>query len=189
MEDWLCWQDVPGAARAVGMLMARNPYGELLPCHRVVSASGELSSRSFRQEQARRLRAEGVEVVDFHVDLSRYGWDGTEPIIKGGDLCVPERSGNAHLFTAVGFRHWNTGPGVPVISSTSWLRRMSHVWEIMPICHTDSSFSPAQCSLCPGRQSPAHRPAALCGIRVSVPAGNSPGWTGDGTVPRSAIPR
>ena len=66
----------PRAARAVGMLMARNPYGELLPCHRVVSASGELSSRSFRQEQARRLRAEGVEVVDFHVDLSRYGWDG-----------------------------------------------------------------------------------------------------------------
>ena len=66
----------PRAARAVGMLMARNPYVELLPCHRVVSASGELSSRSFRQEQARRLRAEGVEVVDFHVDLSRYGWDG-----------------------------------------------------------------------------------------------------------------
>ena len=66
----------PRAARAVGMLMACNPYGELLPCHRVVSASGELSSRSFRQEQARRLRAEGVEVVDFRVDLSRYGWDG-----------------------------------------------------------------------------------------------------------------
>ena len=66
----------PRAARAVGMLMARNPYGELLPCHRVVYASGELSSRSFRQEQARRLRAEGVEVVDFRVDLSRYGWDG-----------------------------------------------------------------------------------------------------------------
>ena len=66
----------PRAARAVGMLMARNPYGELLPGHRVVSASGELSSRSFRQEQARRLRAEGVEVVDFRVDLSRYGWDG-----------------------------------------------------------------------------------------------------------------
>ena len=66
----------PRAARAVGMLMALNPYGELLPCPRVVSASGELSSRSFRQEQARRLRAEGVEVVDFRVDLSRYGWDG-----------------------------------------------------------------------------------------------------------------
>ena len=46
------------------------------PGHRVVSASGELSSRSFRQEQARRLRAEGVEVVEFRVDLSRYGWDG-----------------------------------------------------------------------------------------------------------------
>ena len=66
----------PRAARAVGMLMARNPYGELLPCHRVVSASGELSSRSFREEQAQRLRAEGVQVENFRVDLSRYGWDG-----------------------------------------------------------------------------------------------------------------
>ena len=66
----------PRAARGVGMLMARNPYGELLPCHRVVSASGELSSRSFREEQAQRLRAEGVQVENFRVDLSRYGWDG-----------------------------------------------------------------------------------------------------------------
>ena len=66
----------PRAARVVGMLMARNPYGELLPCHRVVSASGELSSRSFREEQAQRLRAEGVQVENFRVDLSRYGWDG-----------------------------------------------------------------------------------------------------------------
>ena len=36
----------PRAARAVGMLMARNPYGELLTCHRVESASGELSGRN-----------------------------------------------------------------------------------------------------------------------------------------------
>ena len=55
----------PRAARVVGM-----------PCHRVVSASGELSSRSFREEQAQRLRAEGVQVENFRVDLSRYGWDG-----------------------------------------------------------------------------------------------------------------
>lgn len=88
MEDWLCWQDVPRAARAVGMLMARNPLWGTIALSSVVSASGELSSRSFRQEQARRLRAEGVEVVDFSVDLSRYGWDGRSPIIKGGDLCV-----------------------------------------------------------------------------------------------------
>ena len=66
----------PRAARVVGMLMARNPYGSAVPCHRVVSASGELSSRSFREEQARRLRAEGVEVVEYHVDLRRYGWKG-----------------------------------------------------------------------------------------------------------------
>ena len=66
----------PNAARAVGTLMARNPYGGLLPCHRVVSSTGRLSSREFRQEQACRLREEGVEVKDFTVDLKRYGWDG-----------------------------------------------------------------------------------------------------------------
>lgn len=66
----------PRAARVVGMLMARNPYGELLPCHRVVSASGELFSRSFREEQAQRLRAEGVRWKISVWDLSRYGWDG-----------------------------------------------------------------------------------------------------------------
>lgn len=78
----------PRAARAVGMLMAQNPYGELLPCHRVIAASGRLSSRSFRVEQARRLREEGVEVsADYRVDLSRYGWDGVSEEKEGEAGC------------------------------------------------------------------------------------------------------
>lgn len=68
----------PKAARAVGTLMAQTPYGGLLPCHRVVSSTGKLSSRDFRQEQARRLKAEGIEVHDFTVDLKQYGWNGRE---------------------------------------------------------------------------------------------------------------
>lgn len=30
----------PGAARAVGQAMARNPFAPIIPCHRVVPASG-----------------------------------------------------------------------------------------------------------------------------------------------------
>lgn len=36
----------PGAARAVGQLMARNPLPILIPCHRVVGANGKLTGYS-----------------------------------------------------------------------------------------------------------------------------------------------
>lgn len=49
----------PGAARAVGNLLRTNPG---LPWWRVVNASGRLVPGS-EQEQAQRLRAEGVKVV------------------------------------------------------------------------------------------------------------------------------
>jgi methylated-DNA-[protein]-cysteine S-methyltransferase len=32
---------VPGAARAVGQAMARNPFAPIVPCHRVVAANGK----------------------------------------------------------------------------------------------------------------------------------------------------
>lgn len=63
-----------------------------------------------------------------------------------------------------------------------------HVWEIMPICHTDSSFSPHN-ALCARAGNPLLIDLQPFVDQVSFPAGNSPGWTGDGTVPRSAIPR
>lgn len=53
----------PGAARAVGSVLRRSSG---LPWWRVVAASGRLVSGK-RDEQARRLRAEGVEVVDGRV--------------------------------------------------------------------------------------------------------------------------
>ena len=49
----------PGAARAVGNLLARS--GAELPWWRVVRASGRLATGK-EQDQARRLRAEGVTV-------------------------------------------------------------------------------------------------------------------------------
>ena len=54
----------PGAHRAVGALLARGPVG--IPWWRVVRADGHLSAPDVR-DQARRLRAEGVTVVDGRV--------------------------------------------------------------------------------------------------------------------------
>jgi methylated-DNA-protein-cysteine methyltransferase-like protein len=53
----------PGAARAVGNLLAR---GDGLPWWRVVNASGRLAPGKER-EQARRLRAEGVDAREGRV--------------------------------------------------------------------------------------------------------------------------
>lgn len=69
---------VPGRARLVGRLLGEVPDGMELPWFRVLRASGQIAmpagSRGFR-EQARRLRAEGVEVRNGRVPLARFGLD------------------------------------------------------------------------------------------------------------------
>ncbi len=61
----------PGAARAVGSLLGRLSDAELC-WWRVVTTTGRLAPNC-EQEQARRLRVEGVEIVDGRVrGLSRY---------------------------------------------------------------------------------------------------------------------
>ena len=57
----------PGAARAVGNLLCTVPG---LPWWRVVNAAGRLAPRS-EKEQAQRLRAEGVKVVNGKVKLRK----------------------------------------------------------------------------------------------------------------------
>jgi methylated-DNA-protein-cysteine methyltransferase-like protein len=70
---------LPGRARLVGKLLGETPDGLELPWYRVLRASGQIAlprdSDGFR-EQCRRLRAEGVEVKDGRVPLSRFGMDG-----------------------------------------------------------------------------------------------------------------
>jgi methylated-DNA-protein-cysteine methyltransferase related protein len=56
----------PGAARAVGNVLA-SCVG--VPWWRVVRSNGELAANS-REEQARRLRREGVKVRDGRIDRS-----------------------------------------------------------------------------------------------------------------------
>ncbi|UGB38644.1 MGMT family protein [Frateuria soli] len=69
---------LPGRARLVGKLLGETPDGMNLPWYRVLRASGQVAlppgSRGFR-EQCRLLRAEGVEVVNGRVPLSRFGLD------------------------------------------------------------------------------------------------------------------
>jgi methylated-DNA-protein-cysteine methyltransferase-like protein len=69
---------LPGRARLVGRLLGETPDGMVLPWHRVLRANGAIAlpvgSRGFR-EQTRRLRAEGVEVKNGRVPLSRFGLD------------------------------------------------------------------------------------------------------------------
>ncbi|WP_266171252.1 MGMT family protein [Dyella subtropica] len=69
---------LPGRARLVGRLLGEVPDGMELPWFRVLRASGEVAlpagSRGFR-EQCRLLRAEGVEVKNGRVPLSRFGLD------------------------------------------------------------------------------------------------------------------
>ena len=70
---------LPGRARLVGKLLGKTPADMPLPWHRVLRASGQIAlppgSRGFR-EQCRLLRAEGIEVHQGRVPLSRFGLDG-----------------------------------------------------------------------------------------------------------------
>lgn len=69
----------PGRARLVGKLLGDTPDGMVLPWYRVLRAGGQIAlppgSRGFR-EQCRLLRAEGIEVSNGRVPLSRFGLDG-----------------------------------------------------------------------------------------------------------------
>ena len=63
-------------SRAVGNALHKNKDPENIPCYRVVNAKGGLSGAfafGGENEQARRLMADGIEVVDGKVDLKRFG--------------------------------------------------------------------------------------------------------------------
>ena len=52
----------PGAARAVGQALGKNPFAPTVPCHRVVAASGlgGFSAKGGVAAKARLLRKEGA---------------------------------------------------------------------------------------------------------------------------------
>ena len=74
-----CLSGSPRAARIVGGALHRCPNSSIIPCHRVVNRFGGLADLfgfSGREEHKGRLEAEGVEVINYTVDLEMFGWDG-----------------------------------------------------------------------------------------------------------------
>lgn len=71
----------PKMARAVGNALHKNPDPDGIPCFRVVNAKGELAGEfafGGAGEQAKLLKAEGIEVINGRVDLTRYQWKSEE---------------------------------------------------------------------------------------------------------------
>ena len=66
----------PKLARVVGNILHVNPDPDYFPCYKVVNARGQLSAHfgfGGIAEQKRRLEREGIQVVDYTVDLNIYG--------------------------------------------------------------------------------------------------------------------
>lgn len=62
-------------ARVVGNMLHSNPDGERYPCYKVVNKNGQLShAYAFGgiEKQKEKLEAEGIEVIDYKVDLKKY---------------------------------------------------------------------------------------------------------------------
>jgi methylated-DNA-[protein]-cysteine S-methyltransferase len=65
----------PGAARATGTALARNPFPIILPCHRVVKSTGHPGNFGGGQElKEALLRIEGVQVNTGGKIEQRYFW-------------------------------------------------------------------------------------------------------------------
>ena len=65
-----------GLARVVGNILHTNPRPDLYPCYKVVNSQGKLAANfgcGGIEEQKRRLEKDGIEVVDYQVDLQKYG--------------------------------------------------------------------------------------------------------------------
>lgn len=63
--------------RAVGNILHANPLPDFYPCYKVVNAQGKLA-KNFGlgiEEQKRRLEKDGIEVKEYVVNLSQYGWN------------------------------------------------------------------------------------------------------------------
>ena len=64
-----------GGARTAGRAMAATPSGKGIPWHRVVGDHGKLLiPEPYGSLQRKLLQSEGVELVEFRVDLKRYLW-------------------------------------------------------------------------------------------------------------------
>lgn len=64
-----------GLSRLVGNILHNNPDGDTYPCYKVVNFKGKLAKEFVfggRGAQKLLLEKEGIEVVDYTVDLKKY---------------------------------------------------------------------------------------------------------------------
>jgi methylated-DNA-[protein]-cysteine S-methyltransferase len=69
----------PGAARAVGQALGRNPFAILVPCHRVLAADGRIGGFSANGGIATKLRILSIEGAQASSQLALFEGDGEFP--------------------------------------------------------------------------------------------------------------
>lgn len=63
----------PGASRAVGNALHRNPYAPQVPCHRVVKKNGEIGGfASGNSRKIAMLKEEGIIIKKGRLDIKIY---------------------------------------------------------------------------------------------------------------------
>jgi len=74
-----------GGARTAGRAMAATPSGKGIPWHRVVGDHGKLLiPEPYGSLQRKMLQSEGVEIVEFRVNLKKYLWTPGRRTAKSG---------------------------------------------------------------------------------------------------------
>ena len=72
----------PKSSRAVGNALHSNPDPIKVPCYKVVNGKGQLAKK-YRyggiKKQKEFLEKDGIEVVNYCVDLNKYQWKKKKP--------------------------------------------------------------------------------------------------------------
>lgn len=65
----------PGAFRAIGQALRKNPSLLKIPCHRVIYSNGFIGGYvKGQREKIRILKKEGIQIKNRRVDLRRFGF-------------------------------------------------------------------------------------------------------------------
>ena len=74
--------DNPKASRAVGNALHSNPDPIGVACYKVVNSKGQLAEKygyGGKRKQKEFLEKDGIEVVNYCVDLNKYQWKKKKP--------------------------------------------------------------------------------------------------------------
>lgn len=72
----------PKASRAVGNALHTNPNPIETPCYKIVNGKGQLAERygyGGKKKQKEFLERDGIEVINYCVDLNKYQWKKKKP--------------------------------------------------------------------------------------------------------------